>query len=241
MCEMSETMNDYIARLNIEGERNVWKDNRGKIDYVLGKTRNYVKRSSSACDVGIGDGYLLTQLNAAGLKTTGIEISGYLVRYFRDDFRKKGLDIRLIQGDITNINLEAVQFDMVTCFDILEHIPGDNLRLAFETLKNCLVNGGLLIGTLPLGENLEDNMVMCPKCGHRFHRVGHFHSFQTTEEINKVLQPEFTIVKIGKVPFSYFKSNMVNFVCTRLLKLAKSIFHRKIITTAYFVAKSNKS
>jgi len=223
--------------LNFNGKRNVFVKNRTKIDYVLKKVRKHLRYSSTACDIGVGDGYLLTRLNAVGLKVTGIEISGYAVKNLRDGFKKKGLDIRLIQGDITNIALENNQFDVVTCFDVLEHLRGDNLKLALETLRNILVNGGMLIGTLPLRENLDANMVLCPECGHRFHAIGHFHSFQTIKEIGDLLLPNFIIIQAGEVPFGWFRSDILNSICTLLYKSIKSILHRKVVTTACFVAK----
>ena len=238
---MNETAHDYRARLNIEGSGDVWRENRRKIDYVLWKTRKYLKRGLTACDIGIGDGYLLTRLNGAGLKVTGIDISGYSIGYLRDDFRNKGLDIGLIEGDISNVRLQENQFDIVTCFDVLEHIPGENLSRVLEQLKKSMVPGGLLIGTLPFQEDLSRNMLMCPECGHRFHRVGHFHSFQTAEEITTLFEPDFTILEMGEFRPGFFRSAGLA-SAVRLLRLIKRLVRKglhkkkKRKMTVYFVA-----
>ena len=43
----SESLGDYFAKLNLEGERKVWVENRGKIDYVYKKIEKYnLKRLS---------------------------------------------------------------------------------------------------------------------------------------------------------------------------------------------------
>ncbi len=241
MCQTNRTLEDYLAKRNFEGNRNVWKGNRIKLDYILSKIKKYLKPSLAACDVGIGDGYTLTWLNAAGLKVTGIDISRYSIEHLRNNFKKKGLHIELIHGDISDIQLEDGQFDIVTCFDILEHIPQGNLKLVIKTLKRCIVNGGLLIGTLPLAEDLSENMVMCPKCNHIFHEVGHFHSFATTQEIRKLLKPEFTIIKMGIVSLSLFQTNLTDYLCFHLSRLMRRIARRKVATTIYFVAQVTKS
>ncbi|MCK4849767.1 MAG: methyltransferase domain-containing protein [Phycisphaerae bacterium] len=238
---MNQTAQDYSAKLNIEGTRGTWIENRRKIDYVLWRIQKHLKGALTACDIGVGDGYLLTRLNAAGLRVTGIDISSYSVNYLRDDFRRKGLDIRLIEGDISNIKLEENQFDIVTCLDVLEHIPGHNLRLAIETLTQCIVNGGLLIGTLPFREDLSKKMVMCPKCRHKFHSIGHFHSFQTSEEITKLLEPEFTVLEMAELPSNLLRSNILTYGIM-LLKSAKYVVCRKKRKrTICFVARLSKS
>ena len=240
MCEVKETAYDYSAKMNIKGDRSVWRENREKLDYVLRKTHKYLKSVSTACDVGIGDGYMLTRLSAMGLKVTGIDMSSYSINYLRNNFKARGLDIELIQGDISNISLESNQFDVVTCFDVLEHIPGDNLALAINTLKKCLVDDGVIIGTLPLGENLSKSMVMCPKCGHEFHRVGHFHSFTTAEEISKLLEPWFTIIKTGEVMRSFFHTSILRLIWFYLFRFSRIIACRKVVKTVYFVARLSK-
>ena len=233
-----ETVEDYFAKLNIEGKRNVWENNRKKIDYVLRKTRKYLKPPSAACDIGIGDGYLLMQLKARGLNVTGIDVSSYSINCLQDYFKRKGLNIRLIQGDISDITLEDNKFQVITCFDVLEHIP--NLEVALEALKKSFTEGGVLIGTLPVGEHLDENMVMCPECGHKFHRIGHFHSFEAPEEVVNLLS-RFTIIEMGEVPFHLFTAKIMNFIYFRLFKFIKGIFHKRRIKTVYFVARFDES
>lgn len=240
MTEMTE-FGHCLPRLNIEGTRDIWKKNREKIDFILNQSQRYINEALTACDIGIGDGYLLTRLQAAGLEVTGIDISGYLVEYHKNDFKKKGLNIRLIQGDISNLSLEDNQFDIVTCLDVLEHIPGDGLRAALENLKKCIKNDGFLIITLPLGENLENNMVICPECGHKFHRIGHFHSFENIMQVIELLSPEFKIIKTGEVPFNLFPSEILNIISFFLYKFLLRLFHRENVTTAYFITRLVKS
>jgi ubiquinone/menaquinone biosynthesis C-methylase UbiE len=240
--QFEEILEDYLAKLSIEGKRTSWYENRRKIDFVLGKTGHYLKNRRTVCDIGVGEGYLLRRLRNMGLSPTGIDISRYLIEHLRKSFERESLEIKLIHGDVANVVLDENSFDVVTCLDVLEHIPGDGLKTTIENLKRCIVNGGLLIGTLPLAENLDSNMVLCPKCRHKFHRIGHYHSFDNLEQIRKLFEPDFKIIKIGfvSVPFNLFKFSILNYLCYWLYRLLCSTTDAKGNKTVYFVAKLNK-
>jgi 2-polyprenyl-3-methyl-5-hydroxy-6-metoxy-1,4-benzoquinol methylase len=234
------SFDDNLAWLNLQGEMGVWRNNRIKLDYVLKKTRRFLKPSLSACDIGLGEGYTLEQFYKLGMKTTGIDISKYMIDYLEKKYEKSDLDIELITGDISQIEVRENRFDIVTCFDILEHIPDENLKLAMINIKRSLVNGGLLIGTLPYKENKDVNSVVCPECGHGFHRYGHFQYFQNMEEIENMLQPGFTMIDSGEVPYTWFKSSMLNYAGTKVMNFIKRMSGTKYSTIAYFVARLNK-
>ncbi len=236
-----ETLDDYLARLNIEGKRKTWEKNRKKIDYILKKTHPYLRNAGKACDIGIGDGYLLRRLKSLGMEVTGIDISGYLIKNLKKKFADESIEIELIQADITELTFKEESFDAVTCLDILEHIPGEGLKAAIENIKGCIVKGGLLIGSLPVGENLADNMVICPKCRHTFHRIGHHHSFETFEQIKSLFEPDFQILQIGYMPLTMFKLNILNFLGFWLRESVRKLMGIKKTKLVYFVAKLNKA
>lgn len=136
----NEKTEDYLARLNVAGERKVWLGNHPKIEYVFAKSRKYIKPEMSICEIGIGDGHLLRLLNRFRSKCTGIDISNYLVKNLGTIFEDEGLEISLLQHDISEpIDLENA-FDAVFCLDLLEHI--ENLEKAIENIKKILKPGG---------------------------------------------------------------------------------------------------
>lgn len=229
-----ETMEDYYARQNLEGNRKVWVENRRKINYVYRKTRKYLRRQAAVCEIGVGEGYLLRILHSTGLRVLGIDISNYLINELRDQFRKEGLDIELVQGDLSSIDLKN-GIDVFFCLDVLEHVP--DIEKAIRNLNRGLRSGGLLIGTLPLHENMDENMVVCPECRHTFHRIGHHHSFDSIEEVVQLLCPQFDITEMGEVnPFGKM-SDAIGYVIRSILKFA---LRKKIPSTVYFVAKCKR-
>jgi SAM-dependent methyltransferase len=238
--KQNQEFDDYLAWLNLQGEMGVWKTNRRKLDFVFKRIRRYLKPSLRSCDIGLGEGYTLEKMYEFGLKPAGIDIARFSIEYLEKEFTRRNMDIRLIHGDISGVELDENQFDIVTCFDVLEHLPGDNLRKGLDRIRKSLVNGGLLIGTLPYKENLDESRALCPECGHRFHRYGHFHSFQSMEDIAALLQPGFEIIQSGKLPYFWFESPVMNRFGTRIFKFLKSMTHEESRTAVYFVAGLSK-
>lgn len=228
-------MEDYYARLSLEENRTCWKSNRSKINYIYNKSRKYIKNSTTACEVGVGEGYLLRLLHNSGLEVVGIDISNYLVNRLRYRFQEEGLDIELINEDFSRINLEKEKFDLVFCLDVLEHII--DLRQSIKNIKDILTNGGLLIATLPLHENLQDNMVFCPKCQNKFHRIGHYHSFDSIREINQLLGPEFKVIQKGSANPLSQPSELFRHIGKIVWR---DVFKNKVNQTIYFIAELNK-
>lgn len=235
-------IDDYLARLNIEGEREVWLRNHPKIEYAFAKSKKYLKPGMSVCEIGIGDGHLLRLLNRFGLRSTGVDISSYLVTKLGMIFQDEGLEISLLQHDISEpLDDRENTFDAVFCLDILEHI--ENLEKAVENIKRILKSVGILVATLPWKENLESNMVICPKCRHKFHRIGHSHSFHSYDDIVNMLgsTSNLEILTFGFIPPPGLQNMFVH-----LLK--KTVFRKKYYpdglpnfkNTCFFVARFDK-
>jgi len=222
-------MGDYLAMLNLEGKRNVWLKNHSKIEYVFTKSKEYLKPGMRVCEIGIGDGHLLRLLTSANLSATGIDSSNYLIKKLGTIFTDEKLEIDLLEHDISKpIDLENA-FDAVFCLDVLEHV--EKIEKAIENTKQILKNGGILVATLPWKEILDNNMVMCPKCNHKFHKVGHFHSFQCYDNIIQMLGDDYHILAFG-----FVKPIGLKYTSIDILK--KTIFRRKFHGAPYLLSQS---
>jgi hypothetical protein len=104
-----------------------------------------------------------------------------------------------------------------------------------------LKSGGILVATLPWKENLDNNMAICPKCHHKFHRIGHFHSFDSYNDVVQILGSNFQILT-----FDFILSKELEGIVIELFK--KTVFRRKyykdgfpsFLTTCFFVARLDK-
>ena len=133
---------EYFAKLASIEESNFWFRARNQlIQWALGA---YFPDAESFLEVGCGTGFVLKGLREAvpRLRLAGSEIFGDGLAFARA--RLPGVD--LYQMDARQLPFEH-EFDAIGAFDVLEHIPEDEvvLRQIFRALR---AGGGLLI-TVP--------------------------------------------------------------------------------------------
>lgn len=93
-------------------------------------------------DVGCGAGYFLDAAREAGWQVQGVELSPAAVQVARNN-----LHLDVYQGTLSAAGLPGEAFDVVTMFEVLEHLrtPGLTLAEAWRILKP----GGLLAVLVP--------------------------------------------------------------------------------------------
>jgi SAM-dependent methyltransferase len=88
-------------------------------------------------DIGCATGFFLALARAKGWDVVGTEVSQFSVRYAQE---KLGLDVRL--GTLRNLDFAAGAFDVVTMWDVLEHVTDPLAEL--QEIRRILRDGGLL-------------------------------------------------------------------------------------------------
>lgn len=125
-------------------------------------------------DIGAGSGALIRLLKGKGFKAKGVDLYSTL-----DDIQ---------QGTITDLPFEEASFNTAFCCDVIEHLADEQIDKGLKETARVLQRGGHLIITTPYNEDLKLNSVVCPECGHEFHRYGHLQSFdekKITELLSK--------------------------------------------------------
>jgi 2-polyprenyl-3-methyl-5-hydroxy-6-metoxy-1,4-benzoquinol methylase len=99
-------------------------------DLLIGKGRK-------ALDVGCAYGYTSRVLSDLGYETLGVDISKYGTKQAKN-FNGNQF---LVCDAQTNMPLKAGTFDLVTCFDVLEHLPCPEKALAsmYKACKSIVV------------------------------------------------------------------------------------------------------
>jgi 2-polyprenyl-3-methyl-5-hydroxy-6-metoxy-1,4-benzoquinol methylase len=94
-------------------------------------------RGKTALDVGCAYGYTTRALSELGYETFGTDISAWGIK----QAKKTGASEFLVCDAQTPLPFAASTFDLVTCFDVLEHLPNPERALVglFETSKNVVV------------------------------------------------------------------------------------------------------
>lgn len=130
---------EYGDMYDVEG-KHWWFQGRKTIYLsILNKVfKTYGKRK--ILDFGCGTGYNMLALQRFG-QVEGVDISGYS-RLFCE---KRGLEVRLLDicREDNNVSKLLDRYDLITAFDVLEHID-DDLKV-ISKLGGMLKEGGVLI------------------------------------------------------------------------------------------------
>lgn len=129
--------------------------------------------SGSILDIGCSEGQFLKQLTHFGdWDTFGIEPD---TKAAQEAFRRYGL--KIINGDIQAVNFLPNHFDVITMWDVIEHLynPKRTLQKIYQALKPS----GLLIISTPLKGRLEEVFFGKYWVGYEIPRHLHVFSYNT--------------------------------------------------------------
>lgn len=122
------------------------------IKFVKFLLRN--KNTIKWLDIGCGLGLVIKEAVEEGIDCYGIDISEYAVN-------NAILKDRVILGSITNIPFGDNTFDVVSAFDVIEHVHPKDTEKAISEMRRILKNGGFLLLTTPnpcfIGDWIKDD------------------------------------------------------------------------------------
>jgi ubiquinone/menaquinone biosynthesis C-methylase UbiE len=159
---------------------------------------NVIERESRVLNIGIGNGTFETLA-----KSKGIDI-------FSLDPDQSSIDSAALRlesvgkfqvGRVEKIPFESEYFDYVVMSEVIEHLDNDSLLNGLQEVSRVLKKNGKFIGTVPLNEDLNTNLTICPNCDCKFHRWGHVSSF-SAESLKSLLEKSFSIISIDDVFFA---------------------------------------
>ncbi len=140
--DVARTLDEYFSG-QLARTRS-WRGETEKVRLV----ERYV-RGGRILDVGTGDGKFLWALEPARWDRTGVEMSRATV----DAVRAKMPDLRLICGDVHSPELQPGEYEAVTFWHALEHLPDPHRVLA--RAAGLLRPGGWLFVSLPNLDSLQ--------------------------------------------------------------------------------------
>jgi len=148
--------------------------------------------------VGVGDGYLERRLKAKGWPASALDPSDEAVQRLHEE----GIDA--VQGRLEEVPWPKGTFDVVLISEVLEHLDAGEGASAVAELHRVLRPGGVMVGTVPYGEDLKAHTVLCPCCGTQFHRWGHQRSFDRASLVAS-LSPQFAVSSVKVTAFVSFR------------------------------------
>jgi 2-polyprenyl-3-methyl-5-hydroxy-6-metoxy-1,4-benzoquinol methylase len=111
-------------------------------------------RGREFLDYGSGIGSNALVFGLAGFKVTLADVADPLRSFAKWRLERRGLRVRAL--DLKHESLEPNRYDVITCFDVLEHVP-DPLG-AVKRMRDALRPGGILFLYAPFGDDPERPM-----------------------------------------------------------------------------------
>lgn len=141
-------------------------------------------------DAGCGNGFFLNTLAAVCPerfdRTVGLDFSEHALQHVK---------VESVRGSITHLPFGDKSFDLVTCLEVLEHLPHGAFEAGLRELER--VSGRYLLVTVPNQEDLFLELVMCEQCNCCFNRHLHVRSFCHTALAS--LFPSFELVACREI------------------------------------------
>lgn len=153
-------------------------------------------------NIGVGRGGLENILVQHGVQVSCLDPSENSINKIR---QLLDLDGRAKVGFSQAIPFGSNEFDVVIMSEVLEHLSDEVIAGTFSEVARVLKPGGRYLGTVPAGEKLLDNQVMCPHCGVPFNRWGHIQTFDY-RRLSELLGERFVGIRISRHYFVNFKT-----------------------------------
>ncbi len=191
----------------LEGRKNDSEQERSHdlLKYIDSISREDVEVNHSL-DIGARDGHFSLLLAEYFEKVTALDLEKPLIPHEK---------ISCVRGDVTDLNFEDNQFDLVLCAEVLEHIPSSLLKNAVAELSR-VSKKYLLIG-VPYKQDLRVSKLTCPNCGQVSPPWGHVNEFDENKLVK--LFPQYDVSEIS---FCGKYHSRTNFISSWLMNLASN-------------------
>jgi SAM-dependent methyltransferase len=126
----------------------------------------------SILDVGCGGGIFINHLHSSVnfRRIVGTDRSATALKY---------VNTEKVNADINALPFKNDEFDLVTCLEVIEHLPYFKYEKALEEL--CRVSNKYILISVPYNQNLLSSLCQCPICFTKFNPSFHMRSYNTAK------------------------------------------------------------
>ncbi len=160
-------------------------------------------------DIGSASGAFLSAAKNAGFHAVGFEPSKWMVEYGKQAFR---VDLRV--GDVFSIKKEINQPQVITMWDVLEHLAEP--KIAIDIVAKKLQNKGFIIISLPDSSSFSARLLRRFWPMHLDVHLSYFNEKSLKKLLNK---NNFELVE----KFTYFQTLSLGYLILRLFRMFTNI------------------
>jgi len=174
----------------------------------------FLPHKGELLDIGCAAGFFLLAARQRNWKVKGVEYCDYVAEIGRESY-----NLEITTGTLETANYEDNQFDCVTMWDLIEHLPNPMGSLA--DVNRVLKPGGILAIMTPNVDSLIAKIwgrkwLLWNRTDHMF--------FFSPKTLNKMLEKNgFNVVLLKKIGLGG-KYVSIDFIFSRLIKYSKSLF-----------------
>ena len=189
-----------------------------------------IKPGTRVLNIGVGGGILEKIALSKNIDIYSLDPSEKSIKKLQELMAKDKAKV----GYSQNIPFSNNYFDVVVMSEILEHLTDEVIAKTLKEVNRILKKGGKFIGTVPYNENLNEQIVICPNCGEKFHRWGHVQSFDKLK-MSKLLESYFSnVVVFPKMFISWNALNWKGKITTIIIYLFYLVGIKKNELNLYF-------
>lgn len=125
-------------------------------------SRETTERARAFLDLGCAGGQLVKDFKDLGWVAVGLEGSDYSLKHKRANWPALG-GRNLFTCDITRpfelaLGGQPARFDLITAWEVLEHIPPGNLEALFNNIRRHLKEGGYFVASTTSSSDIHDGV-----------------------------------------------------------------------------------
>lgn len=215
-----DIINNYTM---VEDEKYLgeWKAREAVFSRKLRLIEKYAAKKGRLLDLGCFAGIFLNLVRRKNWSILGIEPSKWAANYGRNE-----LNLEILQGTLEDFIFNDETFDVVTMWDVIEHLPDPKSTLSL--LNKKLKKGGMLYLTTPNFDSIYRKLF-----GKRYWFIERMHIYYFTPgTIRRMLEESnYEVIEIGL----NFKTMSMGYFIFRLKEVSKFLTKIIIILSLLFL------
>ncbi len=186
--------------MNSEIRYRLWADIQKEGSNFFSKRRqlfllSFLRKGQKVLNIGVGDLTFEKLAILKGIDVYSIDPDKESIDYLIDRLH---MQQKAKVGLAEQIPFDNDTFEAVVASEVLEHLNDTELISAIKEIHRVLKPDGFLIGTVPADECFDEETVLCPYCGRKFHRWGHLQSFNE-KQLYTLLASQFSRITLKRV------------------------------------------